>query len=122
MLPLCGNLQYSPYTFTVALLDITDPASLLTIHLYMYCPTAMLLLVVYDGLLALLIGAHLLLDLLSQEYISVPSPSALHVRVVVLLNGMVASLGCVVIDGGLVAKVKKYIHNYSLTIVIINFI
>ena len=66
----------------------------------MYCPTAMLLLVVYDGLLALLIGTHLLLDLLSQEYISVPSPSALHVIVVVLLNGMVTSLGCVVIDGG----------------------
>ena len=93
-------MNYSPYTFTVALLDITDPASLLTIHLYMYCPTAMLLLVVYDGRLALLIGAHLLLDLLSQEYISVPSPSALHVRVVALLDGMVTSLGCVVIDGG----------------------
>jgi len=67
----------------------------------MYCPTALLLLVVYDGLLALLIGAHLLLNLiLSQEYISVPYPSALHVRVAVLLNGMVTSLGCAVIDGG----------------------
>jgi len=90
--------QYSPYTFTVALLDITDPTSLLTTHLYMYCPTAVLLLVVYDGLLATVV--HLLLDLSSQEYISIPSPSALHVRVAVLLNGMVTSFGCVVIDGG----------------------
>ena len=87
-----------PYTITVALLDVTDPASLLTIHLYMYCPTVMLLLVVYDALLATVV--HLLPDLLSQEYISVPSPSALHVTVVVLLNGMTTSLGCVVIDGG----------------------
>jgi len=53
---------------------------------------------VYDGLLATVV--QLLPDLLSQEYISVPSPSALHVIVVVLLNGMVTSLGCVVIDGG----------------------
>ena len=93
--------QYSPYTFTVALLDTTDPASLLTLHLYVYCPTAMLLLVVYDGLLAfLLIGVQLPPDFLSQEYISVPLPVALHVRVVVVPCGIVTSLGCIVVNGG----------------------
>ena len=60
-------MHYSPYTYTIALLDTTDPASLLTTHLYVYCPTAILLLVVYDGLLALLILVQLLPDLLSQE-------------------------------------------------------
>ena len=60
----------------------------------------MLLLVVYDGLLALLIVVQLLPDLLSQEYISVPAPVASHVRVVVVLNGMVTSVGCLVTDGG----------------------
>jgi len=70
----------------------------------MHCPIVSLLSVVYDGLLALLIRAHLLLDLLSQEYISLPYPSALHVRVVVLLNGVLTSLGCAVIDGRPVLK------------------
>ena len=93
-------MYYSPYTFTVALLDTTDPASFLTTHLYLYCPTAMFLLVVYDGFLALLIVVQLLPDLLSQEYISVPLPVALHVRVVVVPRGIVTSLGYVVIDGG----------------------
>ena len=101
-----------PYTITVALLDVTDPASLLTIHLYMYCPTVMLLLVVYDALLATVV--HLLPDLLSQEYISVPSPSALHVTVVVLLNGMTTSLGCVVINGG-PECIDSICHYYSKT-------
>ena len=103
------HIQYSPYTFTVALLDTTDPASLLTLHLYVYCPTAMLLLVVYDGLLAfLLIDVQLLPDLLSQEYIRVPPRVvALHVRVVVVPCGIVTSLGCVVIDGG---PVKYRMH------------
>ena len=64
----------------------------------MYCPIVSVVSVVYDGLLATVV--HLLRDLSSQEYISVPSPSALHVRVVVFLNGMVTSLGCAMIDGG----------------------
>ena len=102
--------QYSPNTFTVALLDITDPASLLTIHLYMYCPTATLLLVVYDGLLPAVV--QLPPDLLSQEYISVPFPSALQVKVVVLLNGMLTSLGCVVINGGPMSIEKLLIAQY----------
>ena len=101
-------MHYSPYTVTVALLDLTGPASFLTTHLYVYCPTAMLLLVVYDGLLALLIVVQLLPDFLSQEYISVPFPVALHVRVVVVPCGIVTSLGCVVIDGG---PRSTYIHN-----------
>ena len=76
--------QHSPYTFTVALLDTTDPALLLTLHLYMYCPTVKLLLVVYDGLLASLISIQLLPELLPQEYTSVPRPLALHMRVMLL--------------------------------------
>ena len=64
--------QYSPYTFTVVILDTTDPASLLTLHLYMYCPIASVVSVVYDVVLSLLTVAQLLPELLSQEYISVP--------------------------------------------------
>ena len=60
----------------------------------------MFLLVVYDGLLALLIVVQLLPDFLSQEYISVPLPVALHIRVVVARTGNVTSVRCVVIDGG----------------------
>ena len=60
----------------------------------------MFLLVVYDGLLALLIVVQLLPELLSQEYISVPAPVALHIRAVVVFNGMVTSVGGLVIDGG----------------------
>ena len=89
--------HYLPYTFTVALLDTTDPASFLTTHLYVYCPTAMLLLAVYDDPLVTVFQS--LPDLLSQVYISVPPPSALHVRMVVVPCGIVSSLGCVVIDG-----------------------
>jgi len=79
--------QHSPYTFTVALLDATDPASFLTTHLYVYCPTAMLLFVVYDRLSALLMGVQLLPESLSQEYSSVPWPLALQMRVMLLLIG-----------------------------------
>ena len=46
--------QYSPYTFTIALLDTTDPASFFTLHLYMYCPIASAVSVVYDVVLSLL--------------------------------------------------------------------
>jgi len=108
-------VQYSPYTFTVALLDTTDPASLLTLHLYMHCPTAMFLLVVYDWLLALLIDVQLLPDLLSQEYISVPRPLPLHVRVVVLCIGTITFLGCVVIVGGPVLTTVSYNTYYCST-------
>ena len=92
------TVHYLPYTFTVALLDTTGPASFLITHLYVYCPTLMFLLVVYDGPLVMVF--QLLPDLLSQEYISFPLPVALHVRVVVVPCGIVTSLGCVVIDGG----------------------
>ena len=67
--------QYSPYTFTVAILDTTDPASLLTLHLYMYCPIASVVSVVYDIVLLLTV-VQLLPELLSQEYASVPRPLA----------------------------------------------
>ena len=74
--------RYSPYTFTVALLDTSDPASLLTLHLYMYCPMASVLSVVYDFVLPLLTVVQLLLpEFLSQEYTSVPFPVALQVKV-----------------------------------------
>ena len=100
--------QYLPYTFTVALLDLTDPASLLTIHLYMYCPTAMLLLVVYDELLATVV--QLLPEcLLSQEYTSVPRPLALHMRVMLLPIGTSPSAGCSVMIGRPVAEITKLI-------------
>ena len=77
--------QYSPYTFTVALLDTTDPASLLTLHLYMYSPIVSVVSVVYDIVLSLLTVVQLLLELLlSQEYTSVPRPLALHMRMMLL--------------------------------------
>jgi len=92
--------QYSPYTITVALLDTTDPASLLTLHLYMCSPIVSVVSVVYDRLLIPLIGVQLLPEPLSQEYISVPPPVvARHIRVVAVLTGMVVSDGCSVIDG-----------------------
>ena len=76
--------QYSPYTVTVAILDTTDPASLLTLHLYMYCPIASVASVVYDVVLSLLTVVQLPPELLSQEYTSAPIPLALHMRVMVL--------------------------------------
>jgi len=86
--------QYSPYTFTIALLDTTDPASLLTLHLYTYCPIASLVLVVYDVVLSLLTVVQLLPELLlSQEYTSVPTPLALHMRVMFLPIGTFLSVG-----------------------------
>ena len=60
----------------------------------------MLLLVVYDGLLALLISIQFLPDLLSQEYISVLKPFALQLSVAVLPTGISLSSGSLEIDGG----------------------
>ena len=85
--------QYSPYTFTIALLDTTDPASLFTLHLYMYRPIASVVLVVYDVVLSLLTVVQLLLEVLSQEYSSVPRPLALHVRTTLLLIGITPPTG-----------------------------
>ena len=74
--------KYLPYTFTVATLETTDLFSLLTLHLYMYCPTGSDVLVVYDVVLSLLTVIHLLsLKLISQENIGVPKPLALHIKV-----------------------------------------
>jgi len=70
------TVEHSPYTFTVALLDTTDPASFLTLHLYMYCPLVSVVSVVYDVELSLLTVVQLLPELLlSQEYVS---PSSTH--------------------------------------------
>ena len=80
--------QYSPYTFTVAILDTTDPASLLTLHLYMYCPIASVASVVYDVVLSLLTVVQLLPEFLSQEYTSTPTPFAPHIRIILLLTGI----------------------------------
>ena len=80
--------QYSPYTFTIALLDTTDPASLLTLHLYMYCPIASVVSVVYDVVLSLLTVVQLLPELLSQEYTSDPVPLPLHMRVILCPTGI----------------------------------
>ena len=85
--------QYSPYTFTIALLDTTDPASLLTLHLYMYCPIASVVSVVYDVVLSLLTVVQLPLELLSQEYTSVPTPLALHVKMIFPFIGTSTSVG-----------------------------
>ena len=64
MLPHTIN---SPYTFTVV--QLTDPASLLTLDLYMYSPIVSVVSIVYDVMLALLTIVHLLPELLlSQEY------------------------------------------------------
>ena len=91
--------QYSPYTFTIATLDTTDPASLLTIHLYMYCPIASVVSVVYD-VLSLPTVVQLLPELLSQEYTIVPIPLALHAKVIVPFTGTLSPTGCSVILGG----------------------
>ena len=92
--------QYSPYTFTIALLDTADPASLLTLHLYMYCPIASVVSVVYDVVLSLLTVVQLLLsDLLSQEYSSVPTPIALHMKVILSPVGTSPPIGWCVITG-----------------------
>ena len=79
---MCYN-KYLPYTSTVATLDTTDLLSLLTLHLYMYCPVGSDELVVYDVVLSLLTVVQLLLlELISQENISVPEPPlALHIKV-----------------------------------------
>ena len=80
--------QYSPNTFTVALLDTTIAVPLLTLHLYMYSPIVSVVLVAYDVVLSLLTVVHLLPELLlSQEYTSVPKPLALHMRVILLPIG-----------------------------------
>ena len=93
--------QYLPYTFTAPLLDTTDPASLLTLHLYMYCPMAIVVLVVYNTLLLLLLTViQLLPELLSQEYFSVPIPQPLHIRVVLFPSGTILSVGWFEINGG----------------------
>ena len=100
--------QYSPYTFTVALLDTTDPASLLTLHLYMYSPIVSVISVVYDFVLSLLTVVQLLPELLlSQEYTSVPKPLVLHMRVMFLPIGTSPPAGLFVISGGPI----KHNHN-----------
>ena len=68
---------YSPYTFTVIILDTTGPPLLLTLHLYTYCPTSRVALVVYDTVL-FLTGIQLLPMLCSQEYLRGFRPLALH--------------------------------------------
>ena len=90
--------QYSPYTFTIATLDTIDPASLLTLHLYMYCPIASVVsvvydVVVYDVVLSLLTVVQLLPELLSQEYTSVPIPLALHVKMIFPFIGTSTPVG-----------------------------
>ena len=97
--------QYSPYTFTIALLDTTDLTSLLTLHLYMYYPIASVVLVVYDVVLSLLTVVQLLPELLSQEYNRVPRPLALHMRVMLAIFmsfffGMSSPIGCCTTSGG----------------------
>ena len=82
-----------PNTFTVAILDTTDPASLLTLHLYMYSPLVNVVSVVYDVVLSVLTVVQLLPELLSQEYASVPIPLALHMRVILLLIGTSPPVG-----------------------------
>ena len=93
--------QPSPYTFTVAVFDRVAPASLLTLHLYMYSPLVNAVSVVYDVVLSLLTIVQLLpeLLLLSQEYTNVPIPLALHIRVMLLPIGVTPPVGWVVIDG-----------------------
>ena len=74
--------KYLPYTFTVVTLDTTDSLSLLTLHLYMYCPVGSDVLVVYDVVLPLLTVVQLLpLELVSQENVRAPEPLALHIKV-----------------------------------------
>ena len=85
--------QYSPYTFTVVILDKTDPASLLTLHLYMYCPIASVLSVVYDVVLSVVTVVQLPSMFLSQEYTRNPSPLALHMSVAFALIGISVSFG-----------------------------
>ena len=80
--------QYLPYTFTVAIVDTIDPASLLTLHLYMYCPIASVISVVYDVVLSSLTVVQILPDLLSQEYTSIPIPLALQVRLMLSPTGI----------------------------------
>ena len=91
--------QYSPYTFTVAILDTTDPASLLTLHLYMYCPIASVVSVVYDVVLSLLTVVQLPSAFLSQEYTSVPKPLAIHNSFVFPCIGTSPPAGWSVISG-----------------------
>ena len=74
--------------FTVPILDTTDPASLLTLHLYMYCPIASVVSVVYDVVLSLLTVVQLLPELLSQEYTSIPIPLALQVKMMLSPSGI----------------------------------
>jgi len=103
------NKWLSPYTFTMALLDTTDPASLLTLHLYMYSPLVSVVSVVYDVVLSLLTVIQLLPGLLlSQEYTSVPVSLALHIRVILLPSGTSPPVGWVSIDGRSVKKVYLY--------------
>jgi len=84
----------SPYTFTVALFDRVGPASLLTLHLYTYSPLVNVVLVVYDVVLPVLTVVQLLPELLlSQEYVNVPLPLALHMRVILLLIGTSPPVG-----------------------------
>ena len=86
--------QHSPYTFTVALFDRVGPASLLTLHLYMYSPLVNVVSVVYDVVLALLIVVQLLPELLlSQAYANVPLPLPLHMRVILPPNGTSPPVG-----------------------------
>ena len=87
-------VQYSPYTLTIALLDTTDPASFLTLHLYLYSPIVSVVSVVYDVVLRLLTLVHLLPEIfLFHEYVSVPRLLALHMRVMLLPIGISPPVG-----------------------------
>ena len=104
--------HYSPYTFTVIGFDLIDPASFLTIHLYLYCPLVNVVLVVYDVVLPLLTVVQLLPELLlSQKYVS-PRTLALHMRVMFFPIGTTSPVGCSVICGG--SKLHYYIISQIL--------
>ena len=93
--------QYSPYTFTVAILDTTstDLASLLTLHLYMYCPIAKVVSVVYNVVLSLLTVVQLPSIFLSQEYVGVPKLLAIHSSLMFPFTGTSPPTGWSVISG-----------------------
>ena len=67
----------------------------------MYCPICSDVLVAYDVVLTSLTVVQLLpLELISQKYLRVPEPIALHIRV--YLN----PTGCLVIFGGLESAIE----------------
>ena len=84
--------QHSPNTLTVATFDRVVPASLLTLHLYIYSPTVSEVSVVCNALLPTVV--QLLPEFfLSQEYTNVPTPLAVQLRVILLPDGTSPSDG-----------------------------